>query len=1038
MSKTLYELERSTATLYYLSQNGLLRSLVYTLLLISAFSGRLRAQQNFLFTRLGLRDGLVSNTVLSLQQDAKGYIWVGTTDGLQRYDGNRFVTIRHRPNDPASLPNNVILQLILDHSNRLWVRCAYNRMGYIDLADLRYHPAPAVIAEEELNKRVGKSFLDRDGHIYLVLVNKAILMYDEKMHLFISGNTPFQAPEGWSPTMIYQDSLSNYWLGSDSGLIKYNPVHQTLSYRGHNTDNDPVISHFAEYTSLYFPFLDQSGRFWVVYWPRTGVGASYFSYDLHSGKGYNWNASVAKTLRGRYNEIKCITEQSDHTIWLAGVNMLLVARPGSGSFELIKPNSSGEFSLHYDVVQDWIEDREHNIWLATDRGLYWFNPGAQLFHSVSNRLPGRDSIYTGEVTTIRQLKNGDIVTSSWGDGIFAYDSNFQPVNRWYINEVKQYRDLEHQAWCVLQRSNGDIWTGHQHGILFISHWDRRKTEMLNLPVFHHSTIRQMITDLSDNIWLGQHNGDLIRWQARTNTFTVMTALKSAVQRLYVDRRGDIWACTEAEGLFRVRASDGMVLNHYSPTDPEGKKLSGTSVTDIIQYSDSLYLIATHNLDILNINTGLIRSDTTISGALFNRATNLMMDHRGYVWITNSEGLHRLNFSKQMATTFYEMDGVGSNAFNLGSAGELKDGRIAIGTAHDLLFFQPSTIHYSEKPPNDVEITEIWVQNKPLPVDSIQKLPALVLPYSENALRISLSTLAYQDIGGIMYKLEGIDKDWIDAKSNDAVYSYLPPGHYKFFVTGVNAENMLSRHTTELNVIVNGPFWRSWWFLCFMLLAATAILYLLDRLRTQRRAELENMRNDISGNLHQEVNAALQNINVLSEIARIKADKAPEQSVNYINEIHHKSHHMIIAMDDMLWTIDPANDNMSRVIDRMKEFAEALCHRHEVRINILTEKGLKGLRPDMKIRHELLLIYKLLLRLLVEETGSRDTRVQLDREGGLLQLAVYSAGVYNTARSSRAIRLLEEAKTRAASIRGTLDLQSDDKGTAILFICPSTF
>ncbi|HXO74205.1 MAG TPA: hypothetical protein VN824_03220, partial [Puia sp.] len=148
--------------------------------------------------------------------------------------------------------------------------------------------------------------------------------------------------------------------------------------------------------------------------------------------------------------------------------------------------------------------------------------------------------------------------------------------------------------------------------------------------------------------------------------------------------------------------------------------------------------------------------------------------------------------------------------------------------------------------------------------------------------------------------------------------------------------------------------------------------------------------------------------------------------------------MIIAMDDMLWTINPVNDNMARTADRMKEFAEALCHRHGVRIRLQSAGNMAALRPDMKIRHELLLIYKLILRLLVEEMKAADTLVELDYDHSLLHLSFYSGGVRTDDRNSRLIRLLEEAKTRAVSVRGTLDLQSDEKGTAVLFICPSTF
>ena len=1014
---------------------GLRRSF-YSWLFLCIAVPRLCAQQQYLFTRLGTRDGLASNSVLSLVQDSKGYIWIGTSNGLHRYDGHRMLLFQHRNIDPYSLPNNIINQLEPDNANRLWVRSEFNRVGYIDLSNLQYHDVPILFPEDERSKSDARLHIDRDGHILLFLHNHAVLTYDETTGTLRPDNRPFDMPPGWKAITFFQDTTGIYWLGSDSGLVKYDPIRHRLSYRGHNTENDEVIRNYGHNTHIYFPYRDRSGRFWAVYWPLGGWGPNYLSFDPRTGKEHSWNSNIGGLVQGKYTELKQIAETSDGTVVLAGVRMLMMLRPGAREFEMLKTNAGSEFGLHYDVVRNWIEDREHNIWLATDRGLYWYNPGAQVFHSIPNRLAGSDSVYTSEVTSIHQLQSGDILVGTWGEGHFAYDSLFRPVKRWYIDQMRRLQPRERQAWCTVQRSNGDIWSGQQQGWLIITHWDKHRTELLNLPVFRNSTIRQMVQDRAGNIWLATHRGDIIRWDVRTAGFGLMATTRSSIVRLTLDRGGDIWAGTDKDGVYHIRPGDGAILHHYRLNDVPGRRLSGIGVTDILQYSDSLYLFASHNLDILNIHTGMIRSDTIHTGALFNGSSNLVADRKGYIWIANSEGLHKLSLSNQLAASFFEIDGVGSNAFEPGSATELADGRIAIGTAHDLLVFQPARVKTAQAEPNDVEITGIRIQNNPLSVDSIARLGVLELPEGERSLQITFSTLAYRDMSGIRYRLEGLDNDWIESKSNEAVYNYLPPGHYTFQVRGINAENFQSRNPTELSIVVRGPFWRSWWFGCLVLLAGAVLLYLLDRLRMQRKAALEKMRSDISGSLHGEVNKALQNINVLCEIARIKAAKDPEQTINYISEIHHKSHNMIIAMDDMLWAIDPANDSMTQAIDRMREFAAALNNRYRIHIRLQTTPGIEHLRPDMNIRHELLLIYKLVLRVMVEETRAPETLVQLEQDRSMLQLSIESPGVRVDPRNGRSIRLMDEARGRAASIRATLDLHSDEKGTTILFICPS--
>ena len=147
--------------------------------------------------------------------------------------------------------------------------------------------------------------------------------------------------------------------------------------------------------------------------------------------------------------------------------------------------------------------------------------------------------------------------------------------------------------------------------------------------------------------------------------------------------------------------------------------------------------------------------------------------------------------------------------------------------------------------------------------------------------------------------------------------------------------------------------------------------------------------------------------------------------------------MIIAMDDMLWSIDPANDSMDRALERMKEFAGALSRRHGTRIGLEADDSIRSLKPDMNIRHEFLLIYKLALRLLVEEMKVSGVLVQLDYQRPHFHLTMFAAGARMDDRNSRSIRLLEEMRSRARSMHGTLEMQYDEKGTAILFICPST-
>lgn len=993
----------------------------------------LQAQQQYLFSHLGKREGLAADIVMATQQDAKGYIWIATTEGLERFDGQRFVLFRHRLNDSTSIPRDKIMHALIDKSNRLWLLFEYNSVGYMSLNDQHFHHIPVRLDEAKLRRGEGHLFMDSAGHVSLVLHRQAVLTFDEHSHEFSTAANPFPLPQGWNPNWLYQDGQAgNYWIACDSGLLKYNPVRKTLSRRGHNDDNDPIIAHYAPLTHVSLPYLDRKGRFWLSAWPPDH-GYAFYSFDTHSGRWHDWEPPITMMVRYKYHEIHYLGEQSDGTIWIAGINLLAELRNNSDNFELLQSQFTGEFNLHYDLVQHLLEDRERNIWISSDKGLYRFNPAAQVFHTISDRWPGKDTVYTPEVTDILQTRNGEILVSTWGNGIFAYDSNFKPLDRQICNLSRTGKEV--MTWCLHERLNGDIWRGNQEGRLIIFHQSTHTEDNLLLPVFKGSTIRQIAEDKEGNCWLGTHKGDLIKWVAASNTFMVVQNLGSPVQRLYTDKQGNIWAATVKTGIYTIDPLDGHTIYHYTAEGPEGQRLMNIGVTDIVQTSDSVFLIASGALHVLNPYTHHIRVILPVNGVPASTINSLIMDRRGYCWIATENGLCKMDIRNEARSSFSEADGIGSGTFSIGSACLLKDGRIAIGTAHDFMVFRPEDITSENQQPPDVEIGNIALMNKWLSMDSLSRLDHIELPYDRNAIRIVFSTLTYQNSYGIGYKLEGLDKDWIPSESNEAIYNYLPPGQYVFKVNAMNSLGVHSLHTREIHITVMPPFWRSWWFYGCVALALAAILYAFDRQRMQKKASLQEIRSNISDNLHEEIHTALEHINVLSEIARIKAGKAPEQSINYINEIHHKSRSMIIALEDMLWSIDPANDNMQRAIGRMRESAAALCQRPDTRIEVQADDKVFDCRPDMKIRHELMLVYKLSLRLLVEELKARHTIVQLDLDRSQLILNIFAAGI-RPDKNHHTAKLLEEMKARALAIKGTLDLQFDEKGAAIIFICPS--
>lgn len=1015
------------------------RSFLLVVLTILNFFSFGQPKQEYLFYHLGPRSGLVSNEIMAVEQDASGFIWIATMNGLQRYDGRRFLTFHHNPADPHSIPNDGVYGLHMDKKNRLWLKCRENRMGYVNTSNFSFHEVPVRYDEMILRDADSRFLKDGEGNLMLILEKRTILTYNEAAGEFAEKHNLFSIPPKWRPLGITQDHINNdYWISCDSGLVKYSIKQKSMSYRGHNVTRDQIIEAYAKATHTFMPYWDKSGRFWLLSWPPNSA-SRFYSYDIASKKLTDWDPNLNIILRGKYHETDAIKEQKDGTLWVHGGNLFAKFNERKKTFELVESNLPGEFSIRYDAVRNLFEDREKNIWISTNKGLYRFNPAGQFLHTITNRRIHEDTVYTPDITDILQLRNGDILVSTWGNGVFPYDKDFNPVKRDYIDQGMKL--AEGMIWCLHERPNGDIWRGSQDGYLFIYYANQKRTERIRPPVFGSSTIRQISEDKNGNLWLGTQSGHIIKWDAATNSFSLKQKLGSIVFRLYTDLRGDIWACTRSHGVFRISSADGSIIHNYKASGAADERLMLTSTADIIQYDDSLYIIASGCLNVLNIRTNKIRFVTTRNGLPSNTVSNIVKDRRGELWLTLESGLCSILIRDKGQSTVFsvydENDGLPSINFNGAATCVLNDGRLTLGGTHELMVFDPVQTERIDQDPPNVMITGFALKNEWLLVDSLMRLPEIKLKPGENSVIIEFSTLTFQNIYAISYMLENLDKTWIRkmTSQNQAVYNYLPPGTYLFKIRCENADGRFSEKTTQLKITVQPPFWKTWWFFCLLALAVAAVFYWLDQQRIKKLIALQKVRTEIAGNLHQEVNTTLNNISLLSEMARIKADKDIDRSKEYIDQISQKSQNMIIAMDDILWSIDPDNDNMEKSLLRMMEFADALKNSHGARIEIALDKRVRSLKPDMKIRHEVFLVFKQALRMIVEYSGGRNTLVHIDLFKNKLSVKLHDV----TATLDKNVREIEESindmNIRAGLIGAELDVQYDNNGIAVLLLVP---
>lgn len=941
----------------------------FLILIFSGYLQLLQAQEkSFLFSHYSFNDGLYEESVNRLSKDQKGYIWICTENALQRFDGKRFLSFL----PGSALPSGVLRDAKMDNKNRLWLLSDDATVGYFDPVSLKYTRINIEMPPAS-SKIIHQLYTDAQNRVYLVWYKQGFITYTDASRKASAANNPFTLPAEWKPMNIQQDKDQQLWIGTTMGLVKFNPTAKTLSYRDHNTDNDPVITAFASVRETGLFYRDLHDHAWLVSWKDQFI---LRSLNIKTGQQQDLNKKISQLQQGAYFVPLKFLEYSDGSVWLTGSNLLARIDPEKNTIQLIPPEAPGEYSIRFNHVFDLMEDREKSLWVATNKGLYRFNPASNRFFVVRNRRYTDEKNTVTETTGFLETQNGTLLVSSWGNGLFSYDQQFRPVPFPGIS-INNLRNTG-MVWDILQRKNGDIWLAMQAGALFIYPSGTGKLVQIRPPEVKGSTIRQIEEDQSGNIWLGTHSGDLIRWNAADNTFTSIYQFHTVISKILTDKSNHIWVCTDNAGLHRF-SSTGERLNSYTRKQ-NGKEegITGTGAADIIQYDDSLFYIASHGLDILNVKTGKSVNLSKDNNLPNPHIYSLQKDNRGYVWMATGAGIVSYHPGLHKMSLYTSDDGVHSYSFETTSSYCFKNGWIAFGTIQDFIVFNPdelTTVHYE---PPQVEIAAIEIRGRNYPVDSLLKLPQIELTYEDNAIRLFVSTLRYQDSYTLKYQLEGLDDEWHNVDIRQLIeFNYLPARSYILKIASFKEDNTPARITT-LNFVIQPPFYKTWWFYSAAALLLIGILFLLDRERMKRKKAMQNMRSGIADKLHADINQALNNINILSEMAYLKAEEDPLKSKEFIEQIHTRSEKMIVAMDDMLWGISPENDSMAKTMQRIREFLDEQMNRYGVRIDM--ETGPQTRQPDlpMQLRHEAFLLFKESINGLLK-AGATDIRIYLGQD-----------------------------------------------------------
>jgi ligand-binding sensor domain-containing protein/signal transduction histidine kinase len=877
------------------------------------------------FERVSLEQGLSDSTVFCMLQDSQGFMWFGTHDGLNKYDGYDFEVYRHDPEALHSLSNSDVRCLHEDQSGTLWIGTNGGGLNRLDRQNERFiHYQSDPDNPHSLSNDVVKVIYEDRFGVLWIGTEDGLNRFDRKTAWFIRyRNVPndLDSLSHNSVTSIYEDQSGVLWVGTfggglnafdrDSGqFVRYqtglpDPSSLSGSY-GSSSDPNSLSSNFV--TSIY---EDRVGRLWIGTWgglsnldreAAPGTGAGRFTH-------YQTNPNTPTSLG--HNYVLSIHEDQSGVLWIGtGGGGLDRFDPGSGRFIHYKADPDDPHSLSNDRVWSTYQDQSGVLWVGTGGGgLNKFYRETQEFvhyrtdpndpHSLSHNNVLAIYEQAVDVTHLSEDQSGVLWIGTGGGGLNKFDRETGQFTH-YQNDPDDPRSLSHNTVASIYKDrSGVLWVGTFGGLNRFEQRGERFILYQNDPDDPYSlggnSVRAILEDQSGVLWIGTGSG-LDRFDRKMGRFTHYRAdpndphslSHNNVLAIYEDRSGVLWIGTFGGGLNRFDR-DSEEFTHYQ-TDPNDRNsLSDNNVASIHEDRSGVLWIGT-------FNGGLNRFDRDTEtftrfrcreeGGLPSDAVyGILEDEQGRLWLSTSKGLSKFDPRTETFRNYDVRNGLQGNEFNGGAYHRSSSGEMFFGGTNGFNAFYPRRIRDNPYVP-PIVITSLTPGGGPADAGgAVENVSQLTLSWPNNFFEFEFAALSYvqPEKNQYAYILEGFEEDWNTIGTRRfGRYTNIPGGTYTLRIRGSNNDGIWNVEGTSVDVTVVPPFWETWWFMGIAALLLVGGAIGGYRLRVKR---IETRSRELERQVAQrtyEIERRRQVAEGLREILLIlNSDRSLEESLDYI-------------------------------------------------------------------------------------------------------------------------------------------------------------
>jgi ligand-binding sensor domain-containing protein len=792
------------------------------------------------FARLSIEEGLSQSIVECILQDSRGFMWFGTQDGLNRYDGYKFVVLRQNPKDPNSLNSNWVLSLCEDRTGLIWIGMFNGGLNSYDPATDRFAryraiPGDASSLSHDLVRTI---FEDSRGTIW-VGTDGGLNRFDRRTGAFVQYHADPNDPRSLSSDAIRkigEDRSGFLWIGTDNGLNRFDRA-SGESMRFRNVPGDPRSLSDNAVRSIY---RDRNGVLWI------GTENGLNAYDPRTRDFTRFMNDPGDPASLSNNAVYSILEDTKSVLWVGtnGGGLDRLDRK-TGKFSSFRNDPFDPLSLSYNEIYSLCEDRSGVLWIGTwGGGLSMFDTKKKEFAHYKRDANNPNSLSHKFVWSFYEDADGILWIGTHGGGLDRLDRGRNEFGH-YRHDPRNPNSLSNDIVRVIAVDrSGALWLGTNGG--GIDRFDTKSgrfTSYRNEPDDSNSPsndeIRCIFVDRGGLLWIGTNGGGMNSFDPSTGRFTRYrndtrdpnSLSNDFVRAIYQDAGGTYWIGTQGGGLNRFERESGKFTSYRSnPND--SSSISNDFLMSICESKAGDLWIGTWGggLDRFDRARGTFERFTEQDGLSGNAIYGALEDEEGNLWLSTNNGISRFNPKTKAFKNYTVQDGLQSKEFNAGAYFKSRSGEMFFGGIDGFNAFYPENIKDNSYIP-PVVVTSFTKLNREVKLDvPVSELRNVKLSYRDYVFSFEFAALDFTapNKNQYAYRMEGLDRDWVytSAAKRFANYTTLRPGKYVFRVKGSNNDGVWNEAGTAVAITITPPFWGTWWFraLVLALLAPLAIFW----------------------------------------------------------------------------------------------------------------------------------------------------------------------------------------------------------------------